>query len=183
MTARRNSKWVLMLDGKPFGPEMDTGLTWKVDSTGEHVAVAGKIGGNWTWVVNGVPRSGFDVISDIAASPSTRTPAGSSTRRGAAAFKEGYTDRALRRIVIDGQAGPEFDAYNIAYLDVRAEGKSHHYTVIGADGSRDLVIFNGVASRLYDRVIEGSARFIDDRTIEFLAFDAQRFLRVTSALE
>ena len=90
---------------------------------------------------------------------------------------------ALGRIIIDGKAGPEYDAFGIADLSLRAQAQRYHYTVIGAQGDQDRVIFNGRESKLYDNVFRGSPEFVDDQTIEFVAQDAQRFVRVTGTLE
>ncbi len=335
--AKRAKKWVLMLDGKEYGPEMADCLTWVTDPDAKHIAVAGLINGNWTWIVDGNPGPGMDVISDIVFSSdykhyayggtdakwgfskhkthgvmivdgkiageyegrgfgggwqgmfgqSTQISAGlrnlspdfhgvSSPQytpdgklvyagrrsendvvvmvdgspgpvfedivspigvsenghiayvgklgesfvevrdqkrgasfpgkrvesfvgflmisnegehlayeivRGGSAFKEGRTTRALRRVVIDGKAGTEYDAQGISDLSLRAEGTRHHYTVIGAEGNHDRFVFNGMETKLYDNVFGGTPEFLDDQNVEFVAQDGQRFVKVTATLE
>jgi hypothetical protein len=103
--------------------------------------------------------------------------------RGGLEFKQGTTRRALRQVIIDGQAGPEYDALGISDIALRAEAKRHHYTVVGAEGNHDRVVFNGRESKLYDNVFNGSVEFVDDQTIEFVAQNDQKFVRVTGSLE
>lgn len=103
--------------------------------------------------------------------------------RGGREFEAGRTRRALRRVVIDGKGGPEFDALGTTDLGVTASGRSHHYVVVGAEGNRDRVVFNGLDTRLYDNVFRGSVEFVDDQTIEFVAQDGSRIVRVTAALQ
>lgn len=93
------------------------------------------------------------------------------------------TGRCLRRIVINGQSCPEYDALGISDLSFSQGARSYHYNVIGAEGSRDRVVFNGLETRLYETVFRGSVDLIDDQTIEFVAQDCQRFLRVTASIE
>lgn len=335
--AKRNKKWVFMLDGKEYGPEMADCASWVTDPDAKRIAVAGLIGGRWTWIVDGTPGPGLDVISDIAftsdykhyayggtdahwgfAKHKTRgvmvvdgkiageyegrgfgggwqgmfgqstqittglhslspdfhgvsdpqymadgklvhagrrgddnvvvmingnpgpvfedivSPIGVSENghiayvgklgesfvevrdqksgasfpgkraesfvsflmmsdegghlayeivRGGRAFKEGRTSRALRRVVIDGKAGTEHDAQGISDLALRAEGGRYHYTVIGAEGNRDRLVFNGLQTKLYDNVFRGTPEFLDDQTVEFVAQDGQRFVKVTAVLE
>lgn len=93
------------------------------------------------------------------------------------------TGRCLRRVVIDGRAGPEYDAFDITDLEISADAGRYHYRVDGAEGRRDLVVFNGLQTRLYDAVFRGSVDALEDRTIEFVARDGQRFLNVRVTLE
>ncbi len=103
--------------------------------------------------------------------------------RGGSAFKEGRTSRALRRVVIDGKAGTEYDAQGISDLSLRAEGARYHYIVIGAERDRDRLVFNGLETKLYDNVFRGTPEFLDDQTLEFVAQDGQRFVKVTAMLD
>ena len=103
--------------------------------------------------------------------------------RGGKQFEAGTTSRALRRVVVDGQGGPEFDAFGIRDLEVTSNGRNAHYTVVGAAGNRDRVVFNGLDTRLYDNVFRGSLTFVDEQTIEFVAQDGSRVVRVTTALQ
>jgi hypothetical protein len=102
--------------------------------------------------------------------------------RGGKSFKAGGTSRALRRIVLDSQAGPEYDALGLRDIWFSENGKHSSYVVAGAEGNKDRVIFDGLEGKLYDSVFRRSAKAIDDQTIEFVAQDGRRFLRVTETL-
>lgn len=102
--------------------------------------------------------------------------------RGGKSFKAGGTNRALRRIVLDSQAGPEYDALGLRDIWFSENGKHSSYVVVGAEGNKDRVIFDGLEGKLYDAVFRRSAKAIDDQTIEFVAQDGRRFLRVTETL-
>ncbi|MBZ5527031.1 MAG: hypothetical protein LAN71_03890 [Acidobacteriia bacterium] len=103
--------------------------------------------------------------------------------RGGSQFKAGQTRRALRRVVLDGRAGVEYDALNIASLRF-SPGKDHFaYEVEGAQKDRDMVVCDGLEGKLYDNLFIGSLKFLDDQTLEFVARDGRRFLRVTQTLE
>lgn len=103
--------------------------------------------------------------------------------RGGGQFKAGYTSRALRRMVIDGQAAAEYDAFGIVDFEFSSDNRRHFYVVRGAEGRRDRVIFNGFEGRLYDDVFLRSTKFIDEQSIEFIAQDGLRFLRVTQRID
>ena len=60
------------------------------------------------------------------------------------------------------------------------DGQTHCYAVVGALEQRDRVVVNGVATRLYDNVFGGSLKLVDDQTVEFVAQDGLRFVRVTA---
>ena len=336
---KRDRKWTMQRDGKPYGPPMDDYFTWRMSREADHVAVAALIDKNWAWVVDGRPGPGFDVISDIDVSPDwqhyayagtnaktgmaksrttgslvedgkvtaqypgrgfgagflgafagaystivagvrrfsadfhglsdpiytpegklvyaarlgedavavfvagvpgpsfedivspigmsedgahigyvvkrgesfvevrdrrtgaaftgkraesfvgilTMSPDGEHLAyeivRGGSQFQAGRTTRALRRVVIDGRGGAEFDALGIRDLEVTSNGQGHHYTVVGAEGNRDRVVFDGLETRLYDNVFRGSLTFVDEQTIEFVAQDGSRVVRVTAALQ
>jgi hypothetical protein len=104
--------------------------------------------------------------------------------RGGKRFEQGHTRRALRRIVIDGTAGPEYDALNLVPGGFGKDTRHYFYAVRGAQGDRDRIVFDGLEGPLYDDVFTGPARFLDDeQTIEFFARQGGRFLRVTARLE
>ena len=103
--------------------------------------------------------------------------------RGGRAFKAGGTNRALRRLVLDSQAGPEYDALGLRDIWFSENGKHSSYLVLGAEGNRDRVIFDGLEGKLYDSVFRGSVKAIDERSIEFVAQNGSQFLRVTETLD
>jgi len=99
--------------------------------------------------------------------------------RGGKGYQEGKSRRALRRVVMDGQAGPEYDALGISYLWFSNDGRHLAYVVGGADGDRDRMVLDGNEGRLYDLILPGSVRTTESGTITFVALDGNRFLRVT----
>jgi hypothetical protein len=103
--------------------------------------------------------------------------------RGGKMFKAGGTSRALRRLVLDSQAAPEYDALGMRDMWFSESGKHSSYLVVGAEGNKDRVIFDGLEGKLYDSVFRHSIKAIDDRNIEFVAQDGQRFLRVLETLD
>lgn len=103
--------------------------------------------------------------------------------RGGKMFKAGSTNRALRRLVLDSQANPEYDALGLRDYWFSDTGKHFAYLVVGAEGQKDRVIFDGLEGKLYDSVFLHSLKSIDDSTIEFVAQDGRRFLRVTQSLD
>ena len=102
--------------------------------------------------------------------------------RGGRAFNAGFTLRALRRIVVDSQAGHEYDALGLSGFHFSADGHHYAYEVHGADKDRGCVVFDGLEGKLYDSVFLKSVRFLDNRSIEFVVQDGQKFMRVTEKL-
>jgi hypothetical protein len=102
--------------------------------------------------------------------------------RGGNAFKEGHTQRALRRLVVEDKADAEFDAYGIANVIFNSDDKHYAYEVIGASGERDVVVVDGEEGKYYDSVFRGSVKFIQDDTIEYIAKDGGKFYRVQHSL-
>jgi hypothetical protein len=102
--------------------------------------------------------------------------------RGGNRFKEGYTQRALRRLVVDNKADAEFDAYGITNVVFNSDRKHYAYEVIGGSGDRDTVVVDGMEGKYYDSVFRGSTKFIQDDTIEYLARDGGKFYRIQQTL-
>jgi len=103
------------------------------------------------------------------------------TVSGGQLFKSGTTARALRSLVLDGIAGPEYNALELARFDFDNKAQHYCYEVLGAMGRQDLVNVEGHESRLYDEV--SNARIsADGKSVVFVARDGARFLRVTYAL-
>jgi hypothetical protein len=336
---KRNKKWVLQLDGKPHGPELNEfgQWQWRTSNTATRVAIAGRMDKKWTWVVDGVPGPGFEVISDIAFSPDYQHSAygGADASTGFARYKtrgamvedgrvvgeyegrgfgggvleevlkypvlapptematgarvllpdlhgvstpqyspagalvyaarrkdddvvvitggtsgpsfedvvspiaislvgshiayvikrgdqlvevrdhqpgasvpvkrtashvglmaigpsgehlafevvhcsRGKTGRCLRRVVVNSQGGAEYNAFGVRDLGLGDDARTYHYTVLGAEGNRDRVVFDGLETRLYDHVFTGTLKRINDRTIRFVAQDGLRIVRVTA---
>lgn len=103
--------------------------------------------------------------------------------RGGKMFKAGGTSRALRRLVLDSQDAPEYDALGMRDIWCSENGKHFSYLVVGAERNKDRVIFDGLDGKLYDSVFRHSLKAIDDHNIEFVAQDGQRFVRVSETLD
>lgn len=103
--------------------------------------------------------------------------------RGGNEFKQGKTLRAQRRIVLDGKGGREYDAHNLVPGLFSEKGTHNLYTVHGAQGDRDRIVFDEIETPLYDDVYSQSARFVGEQSIEFVARQGRRFLHVTMTLE
>jgi hypothetical protein len=90
--------------------------------------------------------------------------------------------RALRSVVIDGKAGPEYDV--LAIDDFETSSDAHHfcYGVYGTKEGRALVNVDGHESRTYNLVGELQ---ISDKTkrVKFVAVDDKKLLRVVYPLE
>ena len=101
--------------------------------------------------------------------------------RGGSQFEAGLTRRALRRVVTDGQAGPEYDALSFSGFGFTSEFAHYGYEIHGVEGKHDRVVVDAHESRLYDAV--GSLSFHrEDKRTSFIAQDGQKFLRVSFAI-
>ena len=100
---------------------------------------------------------------------------------GGQKFAEGNTKRALRAVVMDGKAGPEYDALELENFDFGVDASHFHYEVHGAKEDRDLVNVDGHESRLYNSV--WATHFAaDGERVTFFARDDGRILRVIAPL-
>lgn len=102
--------------------------------------------------------------------------------RGGNLFKGGGTQRALRRVVVDGKGEVEFDAYSINYFTFNSDGKHFAYEVLGAAGDRDQVVIDSMEGKLYDAIFKGSTKFIQDDAVEYTVRDGSKFYRVRHKL-
>jgi hypothetical protein len=97
-------------------------------------------------------------------------------------FSSGHSERALRSVVMDGKAGPEYNAKGIENYDATRDAKHHLYEVHGATGDKDLVNVDGLESTLYDDV--WATHFSDDeKEVTFIARQDRRLLQVTLPLD
>ena len=186
---RRGEDNVAVMIGGAGGPVFEDIVSpIAISSEGNHVAYVGKRGESFIEVRDNQPGASFpgkraESFVGFVMISSDGEHLAYEIVRGGQQFKQGRTTRALRRVVIDGQAIREYDALGIRDFSLRANGKRYHYAVIGAEGSRDHVVFNGLQTKLYDDVFSGSVDFVDDQTVEFVAQDGQKFLKVTAVLE
>ena len=186
--ARRDKGDVAVFVGSDAGPGFDEILSPVVFSEdSQHFAYVGKRGEDFVEVRDHTPgrtiSAGKRGPSDVQWIAMNRdaTHLAYQTVSGGAQFKAGNTRRALRSVVIDGRAGPEYDAKNIVAFDFDADAHHYFYEVLGAKGDRDLVNVDGHESRVYDSV--AYPRFREGKkAVTFVARDGTRFLRVTYPL-
>jgi len=106
---------------------------------------------------------------------------------GGEKFFHGGTTRALRRVIVDGQAGKDFDALEI---DLEFSPDSRHvvYGVRGGVGdNKSMVVIDGQEGKLYDDVIGGAFRSAQGNdssqdAFMYIARAGRKFFRVTQRL-
>lgn len=102
--------------------------------------------------------------------------------RGGTGYSQGKTTRALRSVVWEGKAGPEYDANGIGNFHATRDAKHYLYEVVGARGDKDLVNVDGLESALYNDA--WAPHFSgDEKEAIFIARQGQRLLRVTLPLD
>ncbi len=178
---------VVYVDGAP-GPSFDDIVSpIGISGDGKHIAYIGKKGDSFVEVRDQVLGPGFPGKREtsfvgLLAINKDGSHLAYEIVRGGSSFKEGRTTRALRRMVIDRNAAQEYDALGMGNFVFSADAQHHFYEVYGASGNRDRVIFDGMESKLYDTVLRHSAMFVDEATIEFVAQDGRRLVRVLETL-
>jgi hypothetical protein len=186
--ARRDKGDVAVFVGSDAGPGFDEVLTPVVfTEDSQHFAYVARQAGDFVEVRDNKPvrtvasgKHGATGVGWMAVSRDASHLA-FETVSGGTQFKAAHTTRALRSAVLDGQSGPEYNALALRNFDFDADARHFSYEVIGADGDRDLVNVDGHESRLYDSV--GGNRYLpDSKSIQFIARDNFRFLRVTYPL-
>jgi hypothetical protein len=177
--ARRNSKWVAVIDGKE-GPEFES---IRVDrfwftADGAHSAYVGTREGRQIAVLNGKESKPYGYIYDPAFSPDGRHH----TYLVADEEKK-WNDGAS--IVIDGKMGPRYDVIRAALRPGRAgysqvtlwNTQGDHVAYVArmkASGDRPaeaFVVFDGQEQKRYREVRDDSLSFTADG--RHLAYDAQ----------
>ncbi len=178
---------MVYVDGVPGPSFEDIVSPIGISLDGKHIAYLGKKGDSFVEVRDQKPGPSFPgkrelSFVELLVINKDGSHLAYEIVRGGNTFKQGRTSRALRRMVIDGKAGREYDAYDIGRFQFSSDGLHHYYEVSGAVGNRDRVIFDGMESRLYDNVFRGSVRLLDETTIEFVAQDGRRLVRVLETL-
>lgn len=187
--ARRGEADVVVLIDGAAGPSFeDIVSSVTVTSDGKHNFYVAKRGESFVEVRDQQPGASFPGKREVSfVGIVMMTKDGSHFAyeivRGGKMFKAGGTTRALRRLVLDSQAAPEYDALGMRDVWFSENGKHFSYLALGAEGNKDRVIFDGLEGKLYDSVFRHSLKAIDDRNIEFVAQDGQRFLRVSETLD
>jgi hypothetical protein len=103
---------------------------------------------------------------------------------GGTRYKLHYTEQALRRVVIDGQSGPEYDVVGLGGFRYTEDWKHYGYEVHGVNGDHVLLNIDGKETKSYDGVVSGSLE-IHPETGEasFIAREGEKLVRVKWPLE
>ena len=97
--------------------------------------------------------------------------------RGGRNFKTGFSGRARRTVVLDGQPGKEYNALDVSPAHFTKDRRHYFFAVDGADAKRALVVVDGQESKLYDRI--GEDRLAPEgKSLSFFAQDSSRLVRV-----
>jgi hypothetical protein len=173
--ARRGTEFVEVRDNSPVrvfpaGKSGATGVEWIVTTRdAAHLAFEAVIGG--ARYKGAVQHSTGGVLYDarLQRAPDN-TPSFDTSDRP-----------AVRSVVIDGKAGPEYEAMYIGAFDFASVAGHHFYEIIGLKRGGDLVNIDGHESRLYDAVWSPPV-VLDNNLVTFVARDGWRLLRVTFPL-
>lgn len=182
-TAKRGDKdFAVFVDGIPGPGFEDVSTSIAASKDGKHIAYAGLRAGAFVEVIDQQPGRSYpqESTEEIAGNVTLSEDA---VHIGYETIGVGVHERAKRRMVVDGQAGPVYDALEIRNFQFSSDGLHHAYLVSGAKGDRDLVVFDGLESPLYDTVVPRSLRFLDSRTISFFALKDRTYVRVTEVLQ
>ncbi|HKM89666.1 MAG TPA: hypothetical protein VJX29_03550 [Candidatus Acidoferrales bacterium] len=181
--AKRGDKdFAVFVDGIPGPGFEDVSTSIAASPDGKHIAYAGLRGGAFAEVIDqqigrSFPREdSAEYVGEVVLS-------GDATHLGYEIIGAGVHQRAKRRMVVDGRGGAVYDAFGFRGFQFSSDGQHHAYAVSGAHGDRDLVIFDGLESPLYDTVVAGSLSFIGNRAIRFIAQKGRTWVRVSESLE
>jgi hypothetical protein len=101
--------------------------------------------------------------------------------RGGLDYLNRATTRARRTVVLDGQAGREYNADSIGMALFSGDSRHYLYTVAHVDGKYDVVVADGAESSHYDEITDLRLSS-DGASAIFLARDSSHLLRVTYPL-
>lgn len=96
-------------------------------------------------------------------------------------FRLGHTQRAERIVVIDGQPGPKFNALAISPVHFSGDEQHYWYAVLGAKGSKGLIVADGLESKLYDNMTPPQYDGFS-KQIVFFGREGSRLVRITFPL-
>lgn len=103
---------------------------------------------------------------------------------GGARYKLRYTDQALRRVVVDGQSGPEYDVDGLYGFRYTPDWKHYGYEVHGVNGDHVMLNIDGKETKPYDGVVSGSLEFHPETgEASFIAKEGEKLVRVRWPLE
>ena len=105
---------------------------------------------------------------------------------GGFSFSTGYTTQALRRVVLDGQVGKEYDAFDLDEFSFSDDSRHFAYEVHGPPDKnakgKSLVVTDGQEGKLYDEVIHRSmSLFSGEGSVTYVAREGRKFYRATQS--
>ncbi|HEV2288526.1 MAG TPA: hypothetical protein VGR81_06180 [Candidatus Acidoferrales bacterium] len=186
--ALRNGKGdIVVMNGEQTGPSFDDVVSDLVLTEDEqHIAYVARRGTDFVEVRDNQPGKTFPIDAKFGGIgwmwlSTDASHLAYEIIRGGNTYNSGGTARARRTVIIDGQPGTEYNAFDISLVRFTKNGKHYFYRVIGADGSRTLMVIDGKESKLYD--FQTLGRFSsDEKSVAFVAKDSSRIVRVTASL-
>jgi hypothetical protein len=189
--AKRGAKdFVIVLDGKiqewPHAEHILTGPVFSPDS--EHLVYLAQDGGLSMVVVDGVAKNKEPANTYNFAESLTYTPQGKPVYVagiGGDSYRRRETNKARRRVVVDGVAGKEYNCDAIENLLVSPDGKHVAYTVLSGSflGKKTTVVLDGQEGKPYDDFFPDSMRFTEGASLTYIAGDERGYFRVTHSVE
>jgi len=174
--------FAVFVDGIPGPGFEDVSTTIAASHDGKHIAYAGLRGGAFAEVIDQQIGRSFPQ-GDSAEYVGEVVLSDDATHLGFEIVGAGLHQRAKRRMVVDGRGGAVYDAFAFRSFQFSSDGQHHAYAVSGAHGDRDLIIFDGLESPLYDTVVAGSLSFNANRAIRFIAQKGSTWVRVSESLD
>ncbi|MBP1778548.1 MAG: hypothetical protein H6Q86_4559 [candidate division NC10 bacterium] len=194
--AKRAGKWVVISDGKEVGPQFDELVLGMFSPDGQRLAYVGRRGGKWMVALDGKEGPPLDLLGGLAFSSDSRrfSYAGADVHKGMGGSK------ARGRVVVDGEAGPEFEGnavgtflQNLAAGGVKEIVLGYHFSlfsnihgvtapVFSADGSRvayaahrakddAAVIVDGQPGPKFPSIVGGPVFSADGRHVAYVVSD------------
>jgi hypothetical protein len=182
--ARRDKGDVVVMQGDQAGPSFDdivSGIAYTDD--GAHFAYVARRGNSLVEVRTTQPGLTFptsaqvDGVSWIELSEDGAHMSYELVR-GGRYFKAGYSGRARRTVVVDGQLGKEYNALGIFPVRFSEDRRHYYFGVEGAEAKRVLIVVDGQESKLYDAA-GGYSLAADGKGLTFFGQDSSRLLRIT----
>jgi hypothetical protein len=103
---------------------------------------------------------------------------------GGKLYRLHYTEHALRRVVVDGQSGPEYDVDGLGGFRYTEDWKHYGYEVLGVNGDHVLLNIDGKETKPYDGVVSGSLEFhMEAGEASFIAREGEKLVRVKWPLQ
>jgi hypothetical protein len=140
--AKRQKKWIAVVDGKEFSPEMEDfwPTAWGFNRDGNRFYEAAWIkGSKWLYIMDGTMGPGFDVISYISF-----TDDGKHYAYGGTIAKPGFKkQKTFGSVVLDGQASGSYEGSGLGGAWTALAGETQYMT----GGVRDLTPdFHGIST-------------------------------------